>query len=379
MSIFGNSLAITRYRVHNDAPLLEDLVNVETYQKALAHRGFRSIIEGIEEVSVGWVHINDQEAATFDNPGYLWIGEFLVFSLRRDTRVIPPLIFVTEIKKECDKFLADNPNYRSVPKVKRLEIRDNVKQKLLARQLPDSHVWDVAWDIKAGMIYLFNTSRAALDTFEKLFKVSFPDFALRCYTPYHQSCDVAKLHGFDHALGEKNQAASEAVTDLIKANGWIGRDLLLWLLAGQGQSACEGISAWVDCKIDMAGSTLAGGVEKISFTNSQSEGLAVKAALKGSHWLTKCGVFIEDGENNVYSFVLAGETFAITQLKTPMVKLDGAAEDALSEYQAVFLEKLALIQKGLGYLEQLLGAYIEVRVTSLWANELRAVGAWLEE
>ncbi|HAR38161.1 MAG TPA: hypothetical protein DCS09_06085 [Porphyromonadaceae bacterium] len=378
MSIFGNSNSISRYKVETSLPLLGSEVNMETCKKALAHLGFRSIVEGAEEVSVGWVQINDQEAASFENPDYLQIGDFIVFSLRRDVRVIPPLILFGEIKKEMDIFLAEHPNFRSVPKPKRTEIKENVKLKLLSRQLPDSQVWDVVWDVKDKMIYLFNTSAKAMEVFELMFKRTFTPFSLIYYTPWHQAEEIAGPLELSYDLKEKNLANSRGVLDLIKSNVWLGRDFLLWILSGNGQAACAGLSAWVDCKIDMASALPEGGIEKITVTGSQHEMPVIKSALKGGAYLTKAGIFFEDNDGAAYSFVLTGETFAISQMKTPTVKLE-QSEDSVSEYQGAFLDKMGMIQKGLTYLEKLLGEYLKVRVTYQWDSERRKINDWMEE
>lgn len=379
MSIFENSIALTRYKVISTSPLLEELVCLESMQAALAKFGFKSIIDGNDEVSVGWVQINDLENPCFDNIGMLSIGDYLVFSLRRDARTLPALVLEGELKKEYDAWLEQHPNYRSVPKKAREEIKDAVKAKLLSRQLPDSNVWDVAWDIQGGILYMFNTSGKAMEVFEVMFKRTFGDhFGLRFLTPWEQAEELAAVHNIKHVLAETNRAGSNAVLDLVKSNSWLGRDFLLWLLSGQGQAACPGISAWVDAKIDLAGLSAEGGVEKISVTGSQNEMPAVKAALKAGSCVTKAGVFIEDNDAAKYSMVLAGDTFAIAQMKTPAVTME-QTEDPIAEYQGAFLEKMAVINKGLGYLQSLFGEFLKVRVAGFWTLSSVRINEWMEE
>ena len=256
MSILASSTSISRYSVETSQPLFGSSIDVPKVAAVLSARGFQSIMEEPREISVGWVHINDQEATAFDNPGYLWINNFLVFSLRRDVRIIPQLILNSEIKKVSDAWLAEHPNLRRVPKQKREEFKDCVKTQLLARQLPDSQVWDVAWDMEAGVVYLFNTAGKAMETFEKLFKVTFPEFSLVYRTPWHIAEEVAEPLSLSYDLKSLDLSNSRAVLDLVKSNDWLGRDFLLWLLSNRGQAACAGLARCISWRSGLIGARL---------------------------------------------------------------------------------------------------------------------------
>lgn len=380
MGILGSSISITRYKVAGDLPLFGTEQFLETAQEALVKYGFQSIMEYAVESSVGWVQMNNQENAIFDNPGFLWIGDYLTFSLRRDVRVIPTLILNSEIKKECDKYLEDHPNLRRIPKQVFADKKEAVKVALLSRQLPDSQVWDVAWDTRNEMIYLFNTSGKAMDTFESMFKKTFPAFSLRYLTPWQQAQTAADHAEVRYDLDAANLANSPAVLDLIKSNAWLGRDFLLWLLSGCGKVSNEGLTAWVDSRIDMAGISREGGIEKITVTGSQDDAhmATVKSALREGHYVTKAMLYYETNESEAWNLTLTGDTFAINQMKTPNVHVE-ICDDATSEYQAAFLEKMYLINKGLDHLQSLLTEFIKLRVTYKWDSAKRSITEWMGE
>ena len=73
---------------------------------------------------------------------------------------------------------------------------------------------------------------------------------------------------------------------------------------------------------------------------------------------------------------LKAEDFSFSAVKTPKVE-GGSSED--DDPDAVFLEKIYLLERLLGFVDELFNRFIELRLSSNWADEERAVRTWLQK
>lgn len=372
----ANTIALTQFTVTGDIPGADDLF--PTISSALSRFAFQSIDNTTDQLSTGWVHLNDSAVAAFDNPGLLWIDNLLVFSLRQDVRRVPTAVLNAEIKKESEAFLAENPNLRRVPKQKRADIKETVTLRLLARTLPVPTVCDVAWDMKAGVINLFANANKMIELFDKQFRMTFPEFSLQMVVPYRRAEKLVENLPLSSVLAAYNGAASDSVVSLIRDNAWIGRDFLLWLLSGQSNGITAGFSAWIDSRLVMIGAT-GEGTQKITVAGDVHDRLpTIKTALLDGKNITSATIYIENNDGAVYRLTLAGDTFIINGFKTPAVRLDGEVDESVTEFQAFVLEKMFLINTGMGYLQTLLQLFLEVRLSNRWTGCLADIKAWMD-
>lgn len=373
----GNSIGITTLTVTGALPGKEELFPL--IAGALTSHAFKPIDDGTETESAGWVQLNDTAIAAFDNPGFIWVDNYIFFSLRHDKRKVPDAVLKQETKKGEQEWLKDKPNFRRPPKKKREEIKETATLKLLAKTLPVPTVTDCIWDMEKGVVHLMATSGKAVDRFIDLFHKTFSDVHLSPITPYHRAEKSVAGTALAEILPEHNQAGSDSVMSLINDNKWLGRDFLLWLLAGAGESAVPNLVAWIDKKLAMAGESGEGELQKVTISGPLADRMmTIKAALLDGKWILGAGVHIE-AEENRWQFGLNGETFAIASMKTPSVLMERNPEDELNEYQAAALEKIRLVNKGLDYLQDLLRAFLKERLTDRWSGRLVEIQSWMEE
>src|SRR3990172_3347481 len=123
MGILLNTVSICQYKVAGDRPIadLYDWVS-----QRLAQNSFKSIDQTSDEVSSGWVHLDDSSKNGFDTPRAFWRDHYLAFSLRRDQRRVPYAVFRAHLRRAEDEFLTAHPEMRRVPKQKREELRPTV-------------------------------------------------------------------------------------------------------------------------------------------------------------------------------------------------------------------------------------------------------------
>jgi len=175
------SVGLTRYRiVEEDIPssLWHEI------EDRLKRNAFRDIDASAEERSFGWV--------SFDNmldPDFVICppekGAYLAFTLRLDTRRIPPAVLkkhVTVAMNEAMRAMQEQGK-KFLTKEQKTEIRDQVELRLRARSLPIPACFDVFWDTTRQIVYIASTQSKLTELFEELFTHTF-GLHLEPLTPY---------------------------------------------------------------------------------------------------------------------------------------------------------------------------------------------------
>jgi hypothetical protein len=192
-------------------------------------------------------------------------------------------------------------------------------------------------------------------------------------------------------LEAANLAGSDAVAALIRDNQWLGWDFLLWLLQrgvnGEGEfgvcrpghfSSGERFSAWIDDRIQFQGGSEEGSIQKVSVSGSQDSYLEAISALKGGKRITSATICMEKDENP-WKLTLKGETFGFASLKCPQIRIEkDATVDQMSEREAVFYERMFLLEQGVQLFDSLFSAFLHERLNDAWGARLAAVQTWLD-
>jgi hypothetical protein len=178
--ILSTSLALTRYRVVEAIP---DSLWREA-PKLLRDNAFKDIDATTDERSFGWCNLDNMlDMDWAESPPEK--GHYLCFSLRLDTRRIPPAVF----KKHCMIALASELNQAKaegkafISKDRRREIRDQVMLRLRARSLPIPAVFDAVWNTQTGGVLLATANGKIKTMFEDHFQLSF-GLTLEPLTPF---------------------------------------------------------------------------------------------------------------------------------------------------------------------------------------------------
>ena len=79
-----------------------------------------------------------------------------------------------------------------------------------------------------------------------------------------------------------------------------------------------------------------------------------------------------DGE--AWQAVIKADDFSVNSLKTPVVESDREDDDP----DALFLEKMFLVERFLGCFDAVYAEFAELRASSAWDDELRKFRAWLK-
>ncbi len=192
------------------------------------------------------------------------------------------------------------------------------------------------------------------------------------------------------ALQQANRASGHAVLDLIKDNQWLGADFLLWLMhqtmSGSGEfrigrpgPATEGeaFAAWLDDRLILLGDGDAG-VQKVTVSGPQGHYREVCTALREEKQITEASVYLEKGENT-WRLTLKGETFHFASLKSPGVKLEkDDLVDAAAEKEAVFFERMYLIESALQMFDSFMPTFLRERLAADWGDREETIRGFLQ-
>ena len=387
MGILSNSVSICQFRVIGSIP------GADVYSwvsERLARNGFVPIDQGAAELSVGWVHMDDSRESSFAVPAAFWRDRYLALTLRQDRRTIPGALLRAHLQMAERDFLAANPGYSRVPKQKREELRDAVRSALLARTLPVPSLIDAVWDLERGVLTVATLTAKSLDLFENLFKKTFEGFRLVAVHPYDRA--EAVLPGeLKQALHRENRASSDAVLDLVKSNRWLGWDFLRWVmfrtLNGSSEyrigqpgpaSAGEPFVAYLDERMVLCG-TGENGAQKITASGPQDRFGEVRTALGTGKQITEATFHFERGEH-LWKVTLKGEMFHFASFKAPSVRIEkDATVDEVSEREAVFYERMYVLEQGLQLFDSLFATFLGMRLDASWEEERKLIEDWLKE
>lgn len=170
MGLMSASASLVRYRILEEIP--KDLW--ARIPDLLQEFSFQEIEQTRDEQGFGWVCFEDMLDNTWQTapPSK---GEFLLFSLRLDTRRIPPAVMKKYYQLAQEEALAQAKE-RGQPYLSRTakqELREQVRLRLLGQILPVPAVFDVVWNTASQVIYFFSGQQKVRSLFEDLFAQTF--------------------------------------------------------------------------------------------------------------------------------------------------------------------------------------------------------------
>lgn len=196
MSFLNASTSFTRFRIIDTVP--SSLW--PTVQDKLRQFSFKDIDDIPEERAFGWVCFDDMlDSAWRTAPPDK--GEFLVFSLRLDTRRIPAAVLKkhTMIALRDEEARNKEQGKKFISRERKKELREQVKLRLRSRFLPIPAEFNVVWSTPSNLVYLASTQSKICDMFMEHFTLTF-DLHLEPLTPYQlaaSSLDEASLARLD--------------------------------------------------------------------------------------------------------------------------------------------------------------------------------------
>jgi hypothetical protein len=387
MGILANTVSICQFTVAGELPAGDLYTWVA---ERLARNAFQSIDQGTAELSLGWVHLDDHKLAEFAVPAHFWRDHQVAFTLRRDQRRVPAVLFKAHLHDAQQDYLARNPGLNRVPKRMREELAEAVKERLRARTLPVPSTWDAVWDTRQGIVTFTGLSPAVIDLFETLFKKTFDGLRLQMIHPFARAAAIISGETAE-ALRLANRSGSEAALDLIRSNRWLGEEFLLWLLfrtmkeSGEYRVTRPGIAvegeefvAYLNDRLVLLG-TAGETVQKITVAGPQDHFSEVRTALKNGKCIVDATLYLERGDD-IWRLTLRGELFQFASLRGPAIRMErDNTVNEMDEREGAFHEKMHVLGVGLQLFDSLYETFLKLRLSIAWGAEEKRMADWLEE
>jgi hypothetical protein len=385
MGILNNTVSICQFKVLGNFPASDLAAWVG---EGLVRDGFRSIEQTSEELSSGWVQLDDYQESGFASLHTFQHDHYLAFSLRHDQRKLPTTLLKPYILKAEQEWLATNPQFKRVPKQQREDLRDAVRGSLFAKTLPVPTIYDAVWDTRSNLLTFSSLGTKAVDLFVDQFKKSFDGLRLVPLHPMSRASQVID-NSLMPALAKANCSSSEAVIEQIEANQWLGKDFQLWLMHETMNAASEypvnqpgpavtgeGFIAYLNDRLmlTVSGET---GEQKITVTGPQDHFNEVRTALQGGKEIHESVLYLEKQEQ-LWKMTLKGSTFHFASLKSPAVTLEkDDITDPAMEREAVFFERMFLLEEGLQLFDSLFATFLKERLDQGWSLKEQSIRTYL--
>ena len=180
MGFLGSSCTFTRFRIVDSIP--SDLW--PTLPDKLKQFAFRDIDDIPEERSWGWTSFEDMLDTDWRSAPPEK-GAYLAFALRLDTRRVPAGVLkkhtLVALREEESRIHEQGKKF--VARARKVELRDQVRLRLMQRFLPIPAVFEVVWSTDSNRVYLASNNTKLIDLFVEHFTLSF-DLHLEALTPY---------------------------------------------------------------------------------------------------------------------------------------------------------------------------------------------------
>jgi len=378
MGILNNTVSLCQFQVLGDQPQGDLFTWIG---EALTQHGFRSIEH---KQSQGWVQLDDFQESGFAGEHTYRREHYVTFSLRCDQRKLPAALLKPYLKKAEADWLEANPKYKRVPKLQRDALRDAVRGSLFARTLPVPAIYDAVWDTRSNLVSFTSLGSRATEAFTTLFSKSFDGLRLVPYHPMARAARVADA-ALQPALKKANASSSEAVLEQIEANQWLGKDLLLWLMHQTMNESAEfrvnrpgpaleneGFVAYLNDRLLLAASGEQG-VQRVTVSGPQDRFSEVRTAVQGGKEIYESVLYLEKLERQ-WKMTLKADTFHFASFKAPGVTLEkDEITDPALEREAVFYERMALVEEGLQLFDSLLATFLQNRLGDGWSAQEQSI------
>ena len=375
-SIYSASISFTRFRVIDPIPS-ELLTQIPEKLRQFA---FRDIDDLPEMQAYGWVCFEDMlDTGWRTAPPQK--GNYFTFSLRLDTRRIPPAIIKKQLslalKAEKEKMQAQGKKF--ISRERKKDLKEQVLLRLRQRFLPVPAEFHVVWEPDRNEVWFASTQGKMIDLFMEAFLNTF-ELHLEQIEPYSlaegllDDVDMGKLD-----RSESTRFTGEPGSDGLMLGNVLGEEFLTWLWFQSDVAP----GAFVDkdgqpFSVSMEQRIVVQGgqgeaKETASVAGTLSPLTEARFGLGKGKKVTRATIRLEKDEL-AFQFTLSADDFTLGSMKLPKVEKPAEDEDP----DAMLLERFYLMEVCLGLLESLYASFLRLRLSADWSETVQGITAWIK-
>lgn len=165
MSLLQGNISLSRFMVLGPVPDNDKLLD------GLQRNAFIQLGSGLEEERAGWC---DWRNLLIKPPDENWVNQerFAVFGLRLDIRKVPATLLRAQVDLILEN-LQESGVSTFISKELHISIHDEVNAELLPKVLPTPKIFEVAWDLRGGVLLTTASSGKSQSELISLFVKSF--------------------------------------------------------------------------------------------------------------------------------------------------------------------------------------------------------------
>ena len=374
-SIYSASISFTRFRVIDPIPS-ELWTQIPDKLRQFA---FRDIDDLPELQGYGWTCFEDML-------DYEWRtappqkGNYLTFSLRLDTRRIPPAIIKKQLtlalKAEKEKMQEQGKKF--ISRERKKDLKEQVLLRLRQRFLPVPAEFHVVWEPDRNEVWFASTQGKMIDLFMELFITSF-GLHLEQIEPYSlaegllDDVEMGKLDRceatqFTMASGNEGQMLSSVLGEEFLTWLWFQSDVAPGAFVDKdGQP----FSVSMEQRIVVQGGQ-GEAKETASVAGTLSPLTEARFGLGKGKKVTRATIRLEK-DGLAFQFTLSADDFTLGSMKLPKVEKPEEDDDP----DAMLLERFYLMEVCLGLLESLYATFLRLRLSADWSETVQEITAWI--
>jgi hypothetical protein len=161
----------------------------------------------------------------------------------------------------------------------------------------------------------------------------------------------------------------------------LGQEFLTWLWYSSEKTNGvfrlrdgQDITIFVERRVSVQGGE-GDNVETATVSGAMSELREAKLGLATGKKVNRALVRIER-DVEAWQTTLKSDDFTFSGFKTPAI--ESGKEDG-DDPDAIFLEKIYLIERALGFIDEVYRQFLELRLGSRWIEEVKALRVWIEK
>jgi hypothetical protein len=381
MGFFSGRVSFVRFRIAGPSP---GMFGPEHLERLQDHAIGKSRLAGSDGVEVGWTageHILD---TTFELAKNI-VEDTLHFSLRIDTNKLPADLLRAYYQVDLAALAATNPSGQPSQRQKK-EAKESARQRL-ENQASDGRflrrkAYPLLWDARSNELLAGTTSAGVVERLHTLFQQTFGQ-KLEMLTAGVQAFRLAELRSSTRGVDDASPSAflpglSTTTVEWCPdetSRDFLGNEFLLWLwymLDNEGDTITLSDKTEVALMIARTlvlecprGQT---GRETIS-SEGPSRLPEARRAIQAGKLPRRLGLTLIR-HDHTYDLTWTAENLAVTAARLP------APEE--SEERARLVERVAQLRHLLETLDLLFDAFVAVRTSDDWSQELGRIQQWLQ-
>jgi len=369
MGILSASSTFTRFRVED--PVRKDFWAF--VEKGLQDGSFRPGPEERSEV-LGFSSWDDLFDPSFADASY-HKGEYVAFRFRVDRRKVPSILLKQQVQAAIRE-RREKSEGRWPTRQEKVQIREDVLDRLLARSLPLPTACELVWDTRRKQLRVGTTGKSMLET-------------VRGHLEDHLRLFPAALCHVEWARlllppGGPERAALDALlpprsaSNVLEEGRPLGLDFLTWLwffseTEGGRFPREDGPDAEIHPGERLVLSLPDERRERVVCTTPAVSLDEARTALRRGKRVEEIQLYMKIGEQE-YSLKLDASLWAVRGLRTPKQLRDPAEED---DADGLFLEKMYFLEQVSGGLDAAYRRFLSRRLGSAWeAEDLPGIKKW---